>query len=313
MSEPLKILRNPFDNDQFFETEILAYQQEILTSQKTSLNFFKKTYLNQRPFFMSLQENYLKTIHFITKNAIVATILMLLALTTVTAAAAELAAPKEYKPSTILNLKSETKQVVQPVASSSSSAQASSSSVSSQVSTQTNSSITKTESTTDQTSDWKTLYQYKYGYSFKIPGYLKDYAESTDDTFLIDDQEDVPIAELNYNGISVYVVDNYSDLEKETCGIGDNGNNRRPMKWKNDQVILKNFTFYNNPEDNRIPPTGACITGNAYWTELSLKQFTDGKGIVVFKFAPRGKLQLSSGKELPKEDLMKILESLQVS
>jgi len=91
-------------------------------------------------FFMSLQENYLKTIHFITKNALVATILMLLALTTVTAAAAELAAPKEYKPSTILNLKSETKQVVQPVASVSSSSQMSSSSVSSQVLVQSGSS-----------------------------------------------------------------------------------------------------------------------------------------------------------------------------
>jgi len=213
MSEPIRIMKNPFDNDQFFETEILAYQQEILTSQKTSLNFFKKTYLNQRPFFMSLQENYLKTIHFITKNALVATILMLLALTTVTAAAAELAAPKEYKPSTILNLKSETKQVVQPVAisSSSSSSQMSSSSVSSQVSSNSSATPISNELLTYTNSDIGN------NFSFQYPN---TYTKNTE-----------TISTLNRNNLSNPGSDRYKitlqkgsiSVEIETVGVLTNG------------------------------------------------------------------------------------------
>jgi len=135
MPQSIQILQNPFDGDQFFETEILAGQQEVLTSQKNSLLLFKKTYFSQQlssnlttNFFMSLQENYLNTVHFITKNAIVATVLILLALTTISASAAELLAPTEYKPSTILNLKPATGKPVQPVGISSSSSSVSSSS-----------------------------------------------------------------------------------------------------------------------------------------------------------------------------------------
>lgn len=62
-------------------------------------------------FFMSLKEKYLLLVNSITKNAIIATIIMLLALSTVGVSAAELFAPKEFKPSTqVYNLFAANKQ-----------------------------------------------------------------------------------------------------------------------------------------------------------------------------------------------------------
>jgi hypothetical protein len=72
---------------------------------RQSLTKSWKMYIKQNPlpntFFMKLHTNYLNFVHFVTKNAIVATAVCLVALTAVSASAAQLVAPVEYRPSTI--------------------------------------------------------------------------------------------------------------------------------------------------------------------------------------------------------------------
>ena len=113
MSKNLKkMVSNPFVGDQFFETEVLAKDSSIKHTNQNTLINSKRKFLNQNSIFMSIKEKYLNFVNLITKNAIVATLVMLLALTTVGASAAELLAPEEYKPSTqIQNLFTANKQI----------------------------------------------------------------------------------------------------------------------------------------------------------------------------------------------------------
>ena len=59
---------------------------------------------------MPLKQIYSNLVHLTTKNAVGATLLMILALTAVSTSAAQLLAPEDYKPTTVLGLnKVETK------------------------------------------------------------------------------------------------------------------------------------------------------------------------------------------------------------
>jgi hypothetical protein len=112
MSKNLKkIVSNPFVGDQFFETEVLAKDSSIKHTNQNTLINSKKRFLHNNSIFMSFKQQYINFTHLITKNAIVATLIMLIALTTVGASATELLAPTEYKPSTqIKNLFTANKQ-----------------------------------------------------------------------------------------------------------------------------------------------------------------------------------------------------------
>jgi len=111
------------------------YQTLRKNSYQKYLNVYKSLYSSTYSTLFLNMSNFIQTL---SKHALLATILILLALTTISASAAELFAPTQYKPSTIFNLKSETRQVEQPVAVSSSSSlsQISSSSASSTTSSQ---------------------------------------------------------------------------------------------------------------------------------------------------------------------------------
>jgi len=78
----------------------LDTQYQIIKNQK--YRTFRQKYFSLHPtFFMKLHSSYLNFVHFVTKNAIAATAVCLIALTAVSASAAQLVAPTEYKPSTI--------------------------------------------------------------------------------------------------------------------------------------------------------------------------------------------------------------------
>jgi hypothetical protein len=97
---------NPFEQDQWF-SEIVTLNPKIQTlSQKSFQKFVTKLENKSKPksnFLADFRQNYINFVHLITKNAIGATIIMLLALTTVSASAAQLLAPNEYKPTTLAN------------------------------------------------------------------------------------------------------------------------------------------------------------------------------------------------------------------
>ncbi len=93
-------LPNPFNSHEDWEewfNKDRFYRQSLAKSWKM--------YIKQNPlpntFFMKLHTNYLNFVNFLTKNAIVATAICLIALTAVSASAAQLVAPTEYKPSTL--------------------------------------------------------------------------------------------------------------------------------------------------------------------------------------------------------------------
>jgi hypothetical protein len=85
--EPLNVW---FESDNFYQK-----------SKKTSLRQFKQNEKISTNIFMSLKLSYLKIVNLITKHAVIATLLMVLALTSVSASAAQLIAPTEYKPTTL--------------------------------------------------------------------------------------------------------------------------------------------------------------------------------------------------------------------
>jgi len=326
MAIEFKHIHNPLEEDLI--VEYLQSDNTFIQNRKEDFKYFTNRYFPNQSIFMSLKQQYINFAYFITKNALLATILMLLALTTVTAAAAELAAPKEYKPSTILNLKSETKQVQKPVgiSSSSSSSHVSSSSVSSQVSTQTNSSITKTEPTTDQTSDWKTLHQYKYGYSFKIPGYLKDFAKTTDDNFALDNSKIAESGNLFIEGgyillVIAYDKESFSREQNLECISDSTKGITKKINWNQKQVKYGNYTF-NYTNEGLQNYGGGCSDTNTYWTEIPMKNMPGGSGVIKFQFDgqiqenPKDPNTVDASSEriiFPREDVDLILESLQVN
>jgi len=305
MSKPIQIIRNPFDGDQFFETEILAGQTEVLTSQKNSLIFFKKTYFHQQSsnnFFMTLKQQYTNFANLITKNAIVATVLMLLALTTVSASAAELFAPTEYKPSTLLQPKSSQVEKPAPVAQMPS---------------------------YEVPDDWKTMNQYDFGYSFKTPSFLEDQNSKEESDFWIDSGENNDATGPLRPLLRVYSVDNFEDLQKDTCYDPNlekdkqnptyADNTRRAMEWKSTSIEMPNFSFFVSSESNYLPPIGECVLGRAYWTEIAMEGYTDGKGIVVFAVNKpifedtSEELVTFDNKKLSQQDMLTILASLKTS
>ena len=91
--------QNPKEDEDLIVT-LLENDKNFLKNRK--LDYLKtKQYLKPvNNFFMSIQEKYLQTVHFITKNAVAATIIMLISLTAVSASTAEVFAPEEFKPST---------------------------------------------------------------------------------------------------------------------------------------------------------------------------------------------------------------------
>jgi hypothetical protein len=104
-----KLPKNPFENYEEW-TPWLEGDKLYWQAKQSGWRQYKQQYLkNNNNFFMSLKEKYINFAHLITKNAIVATVIMLIALTTVGASAAELFAPNEYKPSNLFSNKQETK------------------------------------------------------------------------------------------------------------------------------------------------------------------------------------------------------------
>jgi hypothetical protein len=84
------------DKDYTYKRQVAYLEYERAFSKYLKPNFFTN-------YFMTFKENYLKFTHLVTKNAILATLIMLLALSTVSASAAQLLAPDEYKPKTLIN------------------------------------------------------------------------------------------------------------------------------------------------------------------------------------------------------------------
>lgn len=92
-------LKNPFETEENLKDWLEKDQFYLQSKQTDYLNFRKTT--QQPGIFMSLQETYLKIVNSITKHSITATLIMLFALGSVGASAAELLAPTDYKPSTV--------------------------------------------------------------------------------------------------------------------------------------------------------------------------------------------------------------------
>jgi hypothetical protein len=92
-------LKNPFENEENLQ-DWLQKDEFYLQSKRTDYLNFRKS-IKTPGIFMSLQETYLNIVNNITKHSITATLIMLFALGSVGASAAELFAPEDYKPSTV--------------------------------------------------------------------------------------------------------------------------------------------------------------------------------------------------------------------
>ena len=90
--------RNDFEKDEDLIIELLEADKTFLQERKSDYSSLKKTL--KPNIFMSIKQQYINFAHLIAKNAIVATVITLIALTTVGASATELLAPEEFKPST---------------------------------------------------------------------------------------------------------------------------------------------------------------------------------------------------------------------
>ena len=104
-----KLPKNPFENYEEW-TPWLEGDKLYWQAKQSGWKQYQQQYLkNNNNFFMSFKQQYINFAHLITKNAIAATVIMLIALTTVGASAAELFAPDQYKPSNLFSNKQETK------------------------------------------------------------------------------------------------------------------------------------------------------------------------------------------------------------
>ncbi len=100
--KPLEENKKTSNQNPFSKEEVL---QDWLENDVDYLRFKRVAMKQLRPknnIFMSIQQSYLSFVHLITKNAIVATLLMLISAGAVSASAFEAFAPAEYKPSTII-------------------------------------------------------------------------------------------------------------------------------------------------------------------------------------------------------------------
>lgn len=91
---------NPFEKEDWFSNIVWQDKNTRIKAKQSFSKFLKQhsTYT----FFMSLKDSYTTIVNSITKHSITATFIMLLALGGVGASAAELVAPEEFKPSTII-------------------------------------------------------------------------------------------------------------------------------------------------------------------------------------------------------------------
>jgi hypothetical protein len=93
-----KIAKNPFKQEEVLQ----AWLESDVDYNKAKLRARKTLQPNKPQFFMSFKDSYLSFVHLITKNAIVATLLMLVSVGAVSASALQAFGPDEYKPSTII-------------------------------------------------------------------------------------------------------------------------------------------------------------------------------------------------------------------
>jgi hypothetical protein len=110
-------IQNPFDHeenlstwfnqDAFYSNSKLRQLQQFKTHLKQSTN-------HQNNQIMSFQESYKNFVNTITKHSITATLIMLLALSTVSVAAAQLFAPEDLKPSNLTGLTKKPEPKPQP-------------------------------------------------------------------------------------------------------------------------------------------------------------------------------------------------------
>jgi hypothetical protein len=91
-------IKNPFIEEESLNPWFQNDPDYKLSKEMQFNNYIKKR--NPKK-FAPLQNTYLKIIHLITKNAIVATLIMIFALSGVGVGAAELFAPEQYKPSSL--------------------------------------------------------------------------------------------------------------------------------------------------------------------------------------------------------------------
>jgi hypothetical protein len=97
-------IQNPFDHEENLSTWF--NQDKFYSNSKLQQLEQFKTHLKQSPnhqniSIMSFQDSYKNFVNTITKHSITATLIMLLALSTVSVAAAQLFAPEEFKPTTL--------------------------------------------------------------------------------------------------------------------------------------------------------------------------------------------------------------------
>lgn len=141
-------LKNPFNTENWF-SQIVARDQNVQVQIKKTYKQFLQNYSHPN-LFMSFKNTYLQIVNAITKHAIVATLIMLVALGGVGASAAQLFAPENLKPSTILGGKKSSSS-----SSESSSSSIESSSSSSISSSSSSNSISNSASSTSKESSFK--------------------------------------------------------------------------------------------------------------------------------------------------------------
>lgn len=94
--------KNPFKNEQWLASTLISEDSHVQQlSQKTYQNFYKNHYSKIKS--MTSNNPILNFFNFITKHAFLAGIIAILAFGTIGVSAAEAFAPKEYKPSQIIN------------------------------------------------------------------------------------------------------------------------------------------------------------------------------------------------------------------
>jgi len=93
-------IKNPFEKEDWFGVLIEEDKKVNSLSRSSFQSFLKNNKRTSKP--MTFSEKYLNFTHLIAKNAFLATAIMVFAITTVGASAAEVFAPKEYKPSTTI-------------------------------------------------------------------------------------------------------------------------------------------------------------------------------------------------------------------
>jgi hypothetical protein len=94
---PQPSVKNPFTQEEVLQ----AWLENDVDYTKAKLQVKNTLQLNKSNKLMSFKDKYLQFIHLVTKNAVVASLIMFLAVGTLSASAAEVFAPNDYKPSTI--------------------------------------------------------------------------------------------------------------------------------------------------------------------------------------------------------------------